>query len=59
MQLHVVKSANSLYADCGILLQRQTNLKENGSEGLKYLILCVCFFVVVVPRNGDLNTVKM
>ena len=44
MQLHVVKSANSLYADCGILLQRQTNLKENGSEGLKYLILCVCGF---------------
>ena len=32
-------------------------LKENGSEGLKYLILCVVFFVV--PRNGDLNTVKM
>lgn len=47
MQLHVVKSANSLYADCGILLQRQTNLKENGSEGLKYLILCVFFLLLL------------
>ena len=63
MQLHVVKSANNLYAGCGVLLQRETNLKENGSESLKYLILCVYFCCCSQKRrlehSKNVNTEKL